>query len=1670
MKRLKKTLAVILTLCMMMSCVSVTAFATGTDASEKDQTATEETNVSEDANTSENVNASEDANTSEDANKEAVVSSDSEEENDKVTLEDKWLHPQSSGVRTTSNTDDFFKITFLDCGRKYFSVDSIKKIIDNAKKAGFNYIQLAVGNDGLRFLLDDMSITVNGKTYDSNKVSSAIHAGNEKYYDFNIDELTQSDMDTIIAYAQSKGLGVIPCINSPGHMDAILRAANSLTGKTCSYNDSVRTIDVTNNTAVDFTQALIQKYITYFAGKGCHYFNIGADEYANDKYTGGSMGFGNLQSNRKYSYYVQYVNKMAAAVKKSNMTPLAFNDGIYFNNNTWSGTFDTDIIVCYWSNGWDGYTPMSATTLASKGFKLINTNGDYYWVLGKSDAQCNATKASGFNYKGFPKGTINNPAGAMFCIWCDYPGADTEANVVSSTAATIAAFGKTLPTGGTTDPTEPTDPTERTITVSVGDTATDTIKGKDCSGTYKIENPSIVTVKTKYGTEAKLNKVSQIESGKQYLIFNQRHKALLTEDTSTWYNNNGLKLKGTASTTSTNLWTIDGSGSSYTVKSTSGNYLTIGSNTASTSTGSSNITLSYNNEDGGYWNISQNLYYLNNLGDSETAGGWKDNAAPKDPGSKWDIYEIVQSSGTKVTFSGVAVGTTHVTIGGITYTINVVDEAPADSLTADSIDLEYWITNSEVYATKNKENHTQTINKSKAGTADGVAISELAPSKAYVFFDGTVDVYYWQAMRLDADHTQTNVEGVDQTAEGTPITHIRYSKAWQYQTSDGVWHYFKSDDQLVAYYLQKTEVTKEIDTYVKDWGYGTDATTPDLSNRKGQVALTVAVVYPDGTVSPVESGKNGMYANSTTIFNYWDGRDIGIIAPKNNSDYDISKITVTNGKRDKNTDSNVWKSDDTITWEKAKTDAGTEWYDETTVWDETKNAGTTPSVNGKASNITWSAKNTAKLVLIYLKPVEKSTNLNVVYYDDAYNKEIMHSQIAMSYTGEDEPTFVNSLMKSGPVTAGSDITLTDDAYVTNSSGVNQTFNKDVTTIPNVAAQYKSGLYKYIRAEISADGKTLKLHYNIDNEKLSKSYVIDYGLNLQIPISDLVKDESISGIKVEFGNISNGSAAYENGTITYTPNKVLTGVVTIPVKISYSGKNYQTINVAVYPATTVNYEEGFANYTGNWTEASKGKGIQTLAVLGQDANNYGYDGAYANTAAESNDTQATSNTKLDKATFDFTGTGVDILANTTSSSGYLTIKITNKDSGKTEKIAIVDTKMAGDLTAGAVKGYSVPVYSDTDLAYGNYTVSITHSINEATVNIDGFRVYNTNKDSSIYRADSEDNPNFLEVRDLQFGTITDIGSYGVDGRKVYAIGEQVYKDLTADTTNAQAAITVKGQVNKDNQKQLLEKGPKNEVYLAKDSAITMTFSTQREVQLGLKGVDGKATYTISDGQKSSSRTASTLDMFSTIKEKTDSAETKSITITNTGDKVLSITKLKVCDDPNALQTISADSMTSALYAWGFTDPVPTADATANLNLVDYTGKTIASTSLTANGEQGTDATFTADQIKSAVTSALPEGYAVVDASKIADQTVKYGESADVNVQIGKVATLKVTYKKLFGKTVGTATLTGVQTSAGSKYSFSASEIKKAVPSGYWTIKLWGTKVKYGTTGTLTVNVF
>ena len=256
-----------------------------------------------------------------------------------------------SKASTTASTDEFVRIFHLDCGRKYFSVDQIKDLIDAASASNYTHVELAIGNDALRFLLDDMSVTANGTTYSSEKVKTGIQTGNKAYYNAgSVNELTQSEMDTIISYAKGKNISIIPLLNSPGHMDAIIDCMETLGMKNVAYNNSKRTISLTNTDAAAFTKALIEKYVKYFASKGCKYFNMGADEYANDV----SNGFAELINNNTYGNFVTYVNEVAGIIETAGMTPIAFNDGIYYNYNTNFGTFDENIVISYWTSGWGG--------------------------------------------------------------------------------------------------------------------------------------------------------------------------------------------------------------------------------------------------------------------------------------------------------------------------------------------------------------------------------------------------------------------------------------------------------------------------------------------------------------------------------------------------------------------------------------------------------------------------------------------------------------------------------------------------------------------------------------------------------------------------------------------------------------------------------------------------------------------------------------------------------------------------------------------------------------------------------------------------------------------------------------------------------------------------------------------------------------------------------------------------------------------------------------------------------------------------------------------------------------------------------------------------------------------------------------------------------------------
>lgn len=207
-----------------------------------------------------------------------------------------------------------YRIVHLDCGRKYFSKDWIIALMYEAKAAGYNQVQLAFGNKGLRFLLKDMSVN----NYDTQAVTAAIQAGNEAYYDAGEkNELTEAEMNDIFAAANEIGIEIVPLFNTPFHMEAVITAMGQLNIQDAYYGNNKACLNLSNDYATAFVKALMQKYITYFQGNGCKYFNFGADEYVGGWNT---------------TFY-NYANEIVSMISAAGMKARIFNDSFRSDSN-----------------------------------------------------------------------------------------------------------------------------------------------------------------------------------------------------------------------------------------------------------------------------------------------------------------------------------------------------------------------------------------------------------------------------------------------------------------------------------------------------------------------------------------------------------------------------------------------------------------------------------------------------------------------------------------------------------------------------------------------------------------------------------------------------------------------------------------------------------------------------------------------------------------------------------------------------------------------------------------------------------------------------------------------------------------------------------------------------------------------------------------------------------------------------------------------------------------------------------------------------------------------------------------------------------------------------------------------------------------------------------------
>lgn len=1671
----KKLLALLLALIMTVSLLPMSVFAAGLGT----EPAQEEEAVIDVPATGENGEDAEPVD-------EDAAAADTYAATDEIAVqaatEIKYVEKIGEGKSLKDDTN-FYRIVHIDCGRKYFSDDELKKIIDYAAASNYTHVELAFGNDGLRFLLDDMEVTASGVTYASENVKSAIKAGNTAFS--SAGELIESEMNTLISYAKSMGIGIIPMFDAPGHLQAVIRAMGTLgismtegtdyckaTKSGTSYNWALLATSAQGN---NFVQELVQKYITYFAGKGCTMFNIAADEcgFTYDSDTNWSG-----MSNDQYTAYARFVNSMAARVQNAGMTALAFNDGIYHAQKqlTEDGLeFDTNIAICYWDATTSKYA--SAATLAGKGFKIINTHNKWYYVLGSEGS-------SWFGYQwaqGYMNGECKDcrkvdggyttDTGCMLALWCDNPNAKvswtnvenhiktlstnnstyftavkapekvdlpasnetTNVSVVvkglEGQKATVTVTEKTeahtegLPTGAAAVSYEITPSVDNTAYTGAG-TVTLPVpeewkESTDCVCGYIVTDGKVETIAGTYDKTTGKYTFPVPHFSEMGLLLLAETSAELTEKTITvtvggtvtdvieGENHAGTYTTDDETTASVTVEGKDAQEATENYTKTSVSYSTLtGSNNSWTKT-----SYYYLASDDHYYPVyaryqrqGRNNYYYYYYGysksDSETDVTQIGNGT--NGSTQVTVYtktgKPATAASTTITFEGHKVGTTYVTIGNVKYTIEVTAE---DLSKATPLPIQLWITNNTIEAsgTNAKKTGSGWGGNSSLGQAGYISLPAATKDTASAVYSKNgmylVDAfaaagmteplvrYEWGGTRFITardnkplqnlvfwtgrihNSTDSNIQtvwGGDYSNSGAAFTYVRYwNKVWQVSADRDTWTTVTGSgstgtesnckQQLAAYYMTRTEITKEVTTDVADWGKPNGGTEYTSQVSSDFVLLDYAVKYADGSRVP----NKFPVTNKTLAYHCEKGNAaVGTDSSGNRyrmlnnfrgvetENFEVYMVTVTMTSASANTTVSTSATKDGYT------------YDDTTeqiVWaiDEDARAQSGladyTSISGSS---TYSGCKIGGAMDIRGVEIYNKHGALITYYVRA--KAAVEDKLIVNYyvEGEKTPFYSYEIAVKANTTFDhrfARVTNPDLGLVNNTveNVINQTetVNWKLQEMPQIKAQYRYSEYDFVDANIDTnDYKTVNLYYTF---KAEKTFVVDFGLPLVITPKDINQYLAANGVKITGADIGNVSSYAKITTdndfnITYTLTKTIDGSDNFSLK--YTGtlvKNETTgevqvgevkYSIRIIPASTVYYEDSFVTFTSgkktdsdvNWEDVGEAKKdvTQALEQLGSKENVYGYDDAYIDCTTFSMgsakkvtvDKDVTTNPT---ATFTFKGTGFDVISLTDNNSGAIVVDIyRGKEVGQNRiKGYFVNNYYGyafknGEWTASPSADnnalYQIPVIKQTGLDYDEYTVVITPAYgsafdktgdNQYSFWLDAIRVYDPMDKGYDYTGDQEGYPQYIKLRD------------------------ELAKEAGTATTN-EKLLFIDGEANA---KIELYKnyGPNNEVYLASGQAISFRLTGDLEsideVQIGAKSPDGtagKAKISVNNQE-----IASATEMYYDITAFAKNGELVTIANNGVAGTILSLTNLKVTfsekDKAISFASLSTENQDEAVAA-------------------------------------------------------------------------------------------------------------------------------------------------------------
>lgn len=281
----------------------------------------------------------------------------------------------------------------LDVGRRYFSLSLLREQIRELAYLKLNYLHLHL-SDNLGFRLESESHP---------EITSDQH-------------YTKAEIRELVAYAAGYHVQMVPEIDVPGHMGAILAHHPELRRP---GRDGV--LDLSKPDSYALVRDLLAEFLPLFPSR---YWHIGADEYP-------------APDQDAFSRFVNWADEL---VRSAGRTTRMWNDGLKPGVAVNPG-----IVVEHWSAG--GRTPWAGPAFTPKqliaaGHRVQNaaftptylTNGGVAALFNVSPALMYDAWSPNRFVDGSALSAAERPRnlGSLVHVWCDDPGARTEDQIAAA--------------------------------------------------------------------------------------------------------------------------------------------------------------------------------------------------------------------------------------------------------------------------------------------------------------------------------------------------------------------------------------------------------------------------------------------------------------------------------------------------------------------------------------------------------------------------------------------------------------------------------------------------------------------------------------------------------------------------------------------------------------------------------------------------------------------------------------------------------------------------------------------------------------------------------------------------------------------------------------------------------------------------------------------------------------------------------------------------------------------------------------------------------------------------------------------------------------------------------------------------------------------------------------